>query len=105
MTGRAAEETAFDELATEARDPQAADLDLQSTAELVALMNEADEGVPAAVARAGDAIAAAIDAVAARLASGGRLVYVGAGRRDGSPSSTPPNASPRSPSRPGASSP
>jgi N-acetylmuramic acid 6-phosphate (MurNAc-6-P) etherase len=77
--GRAAEETAFDELATEARDPQAADLDLQSTAELVALMNEADAGVPGAVARAGDAIASAIDAVATRLRAGGRLVYVGAG--------------------------
>ena len=79
MTGRTAEETAFDELATEARDPSAADLDLQSTAELVALMNEADAGVPAAVARAAAAIAPAIDAVAERLAAGGRLVYVGAG--------------------------
>ena len=79
MTGRTAAETAFDELATEARDSTAADLDLQTTAELVALMNEADAGVPTAVARARDSIAAAIDAVAARLAAGGRLVYVGAG--------------------------
>jgi N-acetylmuramic acid 6-phosphate etherase len=35
--------------------------------------------VPAAVAAAGDAIAAAIEASAARLARGGRIVYVGAG--------------------------
>jgi N-acetylmuramic acid 6-phosphate etherase len=79
VTGRTAAETPFDELETEARDPSAADLDLQSTAELVALMNEADAGVPTAVARAGDAIASAIDGVAERLAAGGRLVYVGAG--------------------------
>ena len=69
----------FDELATEARDPGAADLDLQSTLELVRRMNAEDAGVPAAVARAGSAIAGAIDAVAERLAAGGRLVYVGAG--------------------------
>jgi N-acetylmuramic acid 6-phosphate etherase len=69
----------FDELATEARDPGAANLDLQSTLELVRQMNAEDAGVPAAVARADAAIAAAIDAVAERLAAGGRLVYVGAG--------------------------
>ncbi|HTK24065.1 MAG TPA: N-acetylmuramic acid 6-phosphate etherase [Gaiella sp.] len=79
MTGRTTAETPFDELETEARDPSAADLDLQSTAQLVALMNEADAGVPTAVARAADTIAAAIDAVVERLAAGGRLVYVGAG--------------------------
>ena len=79
MTGRTTAETPFDELETEARDPSAADLDLQSTAQLVVLMNEADAGVPAAVARAADTIAAAIDAVVERLAAGGRLVYVGAG--------------------------
>jgi len=74
-----AEETMFDELATEARDPGAADLDLQSTLDLVRRMNAEDAGVPAAVARADAAIAAAIDAVAERLAAGGRLVYLGAG--------------------------
>jgi N-acetylmuramic acid 6-phosphate etherase len=79
VTGRTTAETPFDELETEARDPSAADLDLQSTAQLVALMNEADAGVPTAVARAADTIAAAIDAVVERLAAGGRLVYVGAG--------------------------
>ena len=42
-------------------------------------MNAEDAGVPAAVARSEGAIAAAIDAVAERLASGGRLVYLGAG--------------------------
>ena len=79
MTGRTADETTFDELATEARDQSAADLDLQSTIELVRRMNAEDAGVPAAVARAESAIAAAVDAIAERLAAGGRLVYVGAG--------------------------
>jgi N-acetylmuramic acid 6-phosphate etherase len=78
VTGPTAGER-FDALATEARDPAAADLDLRSTGELVRLMNAEDAGVPAAVARAGEQIAAAIDAIAERLAIGGRLVYVGAG--------------------------
>ena len=67
------------DLATETWNQDGADLDLRSTEELVALMNAADATVPAAVARAGDAIADAIDAIVARLEVGGRLVYVGAG--------------------------
>jgi N-acetylmuramic acid 6-phosphate etherase len=69
----------LDELATEAWNPEAADLDLRSTADLVELMNAEDASVPGAVARAQAAIAAAIDAIAERLEAGGRLVYVGAG--------------------------
>jgi len=42
-------------------------------------MNDADATVPAAVARAHDALVEAIDAIAERLERGGRLVYVGAG--------------------------
>ena len=72
-------EPGFDELPTEGRDPAGADLDLRSTAELVRLMGEADATVPHAVAAAGEALAAAIDEIAARLARGGRLVYAGAG--------------------------
>ncbi|HET7572745.1 MAG TPA: N-acetylmuramic acid 6-phosphate etherase [Gaiellaceae bacterium] len=64
---------------TEAASPRYADLDLQPTRQLVRLLNEADAEVPAAVAEAGDALAAAIDAVAERLRRGGRLVYAGAG--------------------------
>ncbi|HZB22911.1 MAG TPA: N-acetylmuramic acid 6-phosphate etherase [Gaiellaceae bacterium] len=55
------------------------DLDARSTRELVRLMNVEDASVPGAVAAAADEIADAIDAVAARLAGGGRLIYVGAG--------------------------
>ncbi|HET7145607.1 MAG TPA: N-acetylmuramic acid 6-phosphate etherase [Gaiellaceae bacterium] len=54
-------------------------LEGRTTRELVTVMNDADHGVSAAVAAVGDDLAAAIDAIAARVAGGGRLVYVGAG--------------------------
>jgi N-acetylmuramic acid 6-phosphate etherase len=73
------EPKAFDDLVTEARAPTGADHDLRSTAELVELMNRQDAGVPAAVDAARAQITAAIEEIAARLARGGRLVYVGAG--------------------------
>jgi len=69
----------LDDLATEAWNEDGADLDLRSTGDLVRLMNAEDARVPAAVAKAADAIAEAIDAIAARLQSGGRLIYAGAG--------------------------
>lgn len=56
-----------------------ADLDLRPTLDLVRLMNEEDATVPVAVGQALPAIARAIDAIAERMAAGGRLVYVGAG--------------------------
>ena len=64
---------------TEASSDRFADLELRSTRELVSLVNEEDATVAVAVAEAGDELAAAIDAIAARLERGGRLVYVGAG--------------------------
>jgi N-acetylmuramic acid 6-phosphate etherase len=69
----------LDGLLTEARREELAEIDLASTEELVRLMNDDDRTVPVAVDAALPAIARAIDAVAARLAAGGRLVYVGAG--------------------------
>lgn len=71
--------SAFEHLGTEARNSAGADLDLRTTAELVELMNTEDATVPNAVAAAADAVAALVDDVAARLALGGRLIYVGAG--------------------------
>jgi N-acetylmuramic acid 6-phosphate etherase len=59
------------------------ELEAHSTRELVTVMNVADQGVADAVAAAGDELAAAIDAIAVRLAGGGRLVYVGAGTSGG----------------------
>ena len=64
---------------TEAARPELDDLDLRSTRDLVRLLNEEDATVPAAVAEAGDALAAAIDAIVERMRRGGRLVYAGAG--------------------------
>ena len=64
---------------TEAARPDLADLDLRSTRDLVRLLNDEDATVSAAVAEAGDALAAAIDAIVERMRRGGRLVYAGAG--------------------------
>ena len=66
-------------LATEASDPRYAELDLMSVAELAQTMNDADATVPTAVQRALGQIVPAIEATAARMSQGGRLVYVGAG--------------------------
>ncbi len=65
---------------TEASAARFADLETRPTRELVSLLNDEDATVAGAVAEAGDELAAAIDAIAERLAGGGgRLVYVGAG--------------------------
>jgi N-acetylmuramic acid 6-phosphate etherase len=66
-------------LVTEAGGDPAAGYERRATLELVQLMNAEDATVPGAVAAAAQAVATAIDAVAERLRSGGRLVYVGAG--------------------------
>lgn len=68
-----------DNLTTEQRLPGLSDLDLRATLDLVRLVNEQDALVPAAVARATQAIADVVDAVTARMNDGGRLVYIGAG--------------------------
>jgi len=68
-----------DELVTEAGSDPGTGYESRPTAELVALMNGEDATVPTAVAVATPAIGAAIDAIAARMRVGGRLVYVGAG--------------------------
>jgi N-acetylmuramic acid 6-phosphate etherase len=73
------EPKALDDLMTEARAPTGADHDLRSTEELVELMNRQDAGVPAAVDAARPQMTAAIEAIVARLARGGRLIYAGAG--------------------------
>jgi N-acetylmuramic acid 6-phosphate etherase len=54
-------------------------LETRTTRELVTLLNVEDATVAGAVAEAGDALAAAIEQIAARIVRGGRLVYVGAG--------------------------
>jgi len=66
-------------LTTEAFRPELADIDRLPTLDIARLMNGEDAGVPAAVAARLPHIAAAIDALAPRMARGGRLIYAGAG--------------------------
>jgi N-acetylmuramic acid 6-phosphate etherase len=66
-------------LTTEAFRPDLADIDRLPTLDIARLMNGEDSAVPVAVAERLPEIAAAIDAVAERMARGGRLVYAGAG--------------------------
>src|SRR5205823_5756906 len=66
-------------LTTEARNPASEKIDTLSPLEIVRLMNAEDARVPDAVGREAQAIARAIEAIAARLRTGGRLVYIGAG--------------------------
>src|SRR4051812_35070264 len=73
------EPTALDHLETEGRNPASARLDELPALELVRLMCAEDARVVPAVASQAELIARAIDVIAERLRSGGRLVYAGAG--------------------------
>jgi N-acetylmuramic acid 6-phosphate etherase len=66
-------------LLTERPHPASEELDRLPTADLVALFCSNDLLPQQAVAAAAGALTAAIDAIAARLAAGGRLFYLGAG--------------------------
>jgi N-acetylmuramic acid 6-phosphate etherase len=66
-------------LTTEAFRPKFAEIDRLPTLDIARLMNGEDATVPAAVAAQLPSIAAAIDAIAPRMARGGRLIYAGAG--------------------------
>lgn len=72
-------QTDLNALTTERCNPRTAQIDTLTALEIARLMNEEDKSVPLAVEQALPDVAAAIDAVAARLRSGGRLFYVGAG--------------------------
>jgi N-acetylmuramic acid 6-phosphate etherase len=69
----------LDALATEAVRPGLDDLDARPIAEVVALLVAAEGEAHGAVAAAVPRIAAAAEAIAARLQRGGRLIYAGAG--------------------------
>lgn len=76
---QAAVRQGLDALATEAVRPGLDDLDLRPIGEVVALLVAAEGEAHAAVAAAVPRIAAAAEAIVARLERGGRLIYVGAG--------------------------
>lgn len=69
----------LDALATEAARPDLDDLDCRSTSEIVRILVEGQATAQAAAQAVVPQLAAAADAVATRLAKGGRLFYVGAG--------------------------
>jgi len=64
---------------TERRNPRTAAIDTASALEIVDLMAAEDAAVPAAVARAREPIARAINLIEAAFRAGGRLFYIGAG--------------------------
>jgi N-acetylmuramic acid 6-phosphate etherase len=69
----------LDSRITEQRNPRTAGIDLASPAEIVALINAEDAGVPAAVATQAAQIAQAVAMAEATFRAGGRLFYIGAG--------------------------
>jgi N-acetylmuramic acid 6-phosphate etherase len=66
-------------LLTEQSYPESARIGELGTAEMLGVMNGADAGIAAAVALEIPRIAAAVDAIAARIERGGHLTYIGAG--------------------------
>ncbi|MFE0605081.1 N-acetylmuramic acid 6-phosphate etherase [Streptomyces sp. NPDC058892] len=79
MTAHSEVRAQLETLTTEAFRPELAEIDRLSTLDIARTMNAEDATVPAAVAAQLPRIAAAIDAIAERMARGGRLVYAGAG--------------------------
>jgi N-acetylmuramic acid 6-phosphate etherase len=69
----------LDRLLTEQPHPDSTDLDQLPVLELLTLINAADADVAGAVQRELPRIARAVEAIAASLENGGRLIYAGAG--------------------------
>ncbi|WP_434314372.1 N-acetylmuramic acid 6-phosphate etherase [Erwinia persicina] len=66
-------------LVSEMRNPETLDLDNLSTLEMLSRFNQQDATVAEAVRLTLPQVAQAVDAAAAALSSGGRLIYMGAG--------------------------
>jgi len=66
-------------LSTEARNSDSERIDEVSTVEMLGVIHAADQEAVAAVGLVLPQIAAAVDAIAARMEAGGRLFYLGAG--------------------------
>lgn len=67
------------ELTTESRNRATAELDTMTALEVVTVMNQEDSTVPRAIKHVLPQVAKAVETIAARLAKGGRMFYVGAG--------------------------
>lgn len=66
-------------MTTEARHPYSTALDTLSAAEMVSLINQADQQVAQCLIPALPAVATAVEAIVQAFAAGGRLIYLGAG--------------------------
>ena len=69
----------FSKLTTEQINSATANIDKCSTLEMVRLINNEDKKISAAVEKVLPQIANAVDLIAKKLSSGGRLIYIGAG--------------------------
>jgi N-acetylmuramic acid 6-phosphate etherase len=69
----------LDSLLTEQSNPASARIDTLSTDEMLRIINAEDQKVAEAVQREIPAIARAVDAIVAAVEAGGRLFYIGAG--------------------------
>jgi N-acetylmuramic acid 6-phosphate etherase len=69
----------FEQLLTETRHPDTANIDQLSTREMLEVINAADRSVADAVHAELARIAQAVDGIAERMEQGGRLFYMGAG--------------------------
>lgn len=67
------------DLLTETRNPASSAIDRLPTAEILAVINQADREIPNAVAEVIPEITKAVDAIVDRLRKQGRLFYIGAG--------------------------
>jgi N-acetylmuramic acid 6-phosphate etherase len=72
-------ERSLHQLVTEQANEASVSIDQMTPLQIVQMMNAEDAGVAAAVANELPSIAAAVEAIAARLRNGGRLIYLGAG--------------------------
>ncbi|WP_019677008.1 N-acetylmuramic acid 6-phosphate etherase [Arsukibacterium perlucidum] len=66
-------------MSTEARNPASAKLDQLNSLAIVSLINQADHAVASAITPCLPKVARAVDAIVQAFASGGRLIYLGAG--------------------------
>lgn len=66
-------------LVSEERNENTMNIDSVSTLQMIEMINEEDKKVAEAVGKAKESIAKAVDIIAQKLASGGRLIYIGAG--------------------------
>lgn len=69
----------FSELTTEQRNSASANIDKCTTIEMLKIINNEDKKVADAVEKVLPSVASAVDIIAEKLSSGGRLFYIGAG--------------------------